>query len=287
MKNAIEIKNLTVKFDSFKLDNISFSIPKGSILGIVGRNGAGKTTLINSIINTNDNYLGDIYIDSNAIYEDEVKYLKSFSVVPDTILFNPFLKAKVITKIVKKSFSEFRENYFDLNIKKLDVDLNKRFGRLSFGTQKKLMLVLMMSLNRDLLILDEPTAGIDPISKSDLLNLLQEYVLDESKTVILSTHETDGLDYIADYLLFLDKGKIKLFGDKEEIINSHYLVRLNKELITDKIKDNFIYIKEGSFGYTGLTKDYDLILDNNLEYTKPSIKDLMIGYVNMEEERNV
>ncbi|MDY0277256.1 MAG: ABC transporter ATP-binding protein [Acholeplasma sp.] len=278
MSEAIRIEDLVVKFDNFTLDISGLKVPKGIVLGIVGRNGAGKTTLLDAISNTNKDYYGKIYIDNNAIWEDEKKYLKSFGYVPDTLIFNPALNVRKLLEIMKKSFLDFDEQFFLKMVETLELDAKIKIGNLSHGNQKKLNIITIMALKPQVLVLDEPTEGLDPVSKNEILDLIQSYI-DDEKTIIFSTHQTNELDRISDYLLFLEQGKVLMFDEKEQIVNDHYKVVMKKEQLTEEVKKSLINYQVNSFDVTGLTIDSDLVKEMHLDYVKPTIEDIMMNYL--------
>lgn len=287
MNNAIKVSDVSLSYKNFSLDNISFEIPKGVILGVIGLNGAGKTTLLNCIANHEKDYTGIIALNNNTVFEDEIEFIQTLTYVPDYSLFNNMLKGKKVYEIIKKTFKEFDDEYFNKYLNLFKIDLNKRLDKLSKGMAIKLKLILLMSLKRDVLILDEPTAGIDPVSKSDIINLFQEYIETGERTIVLSTHQTEYLDKIADYILFIDNGVIKMFDYKDDIINKHFLISLKKDLLTDDLKKRLIYYDNKSLSVEALTNDESLVKELKLDYINPNIEDIMIGYLKVAGEKNV
>ena len=137
-------------------------------------------------------------------------------VMEDDGILNVFLKPKKINKFLKKSFPEFDEQFFLENLNNFGINLKRRLHKMSKGEQKKINILTVMSLNPDVLILDEPTANIDPISKREVISLLQDY-LTENKTIIYSSNQTEELDKIADYVLFLENGNMLLYDTKDNL----------------------------------------------------------------------
>lgn len=276
-KTGIVFDNLIVKINNFTLNNVNLKQEKGTILGIVGRNGAGKTTLIKTLVGLNEVYDGDILIDGISRYNDEEAYLKQLGVVSDRGMFNIFLKPKKIKKLMGKTYSNFDEEFFINHLENQNIDLNKRLSKMSLGEIRKVNIIAVMSLDPNILILDEPLANVDPISKAEITQLLQKY-LTEEKLIIYSTNQTDELDKIADYLLLLEKGNVLLSGEKDNIISTNYIVTLNQKEF-DLIKDSLISFKDNGMNYTGLTLNKELIDKYNLSYKMPNIEELMYYYI--------
>ncbi len=277
-KDALVVKDLTVSLDNFTLDDISFSVPRGTILGIVGRNGAGKTTLIRTIAGIYDKKAGDIFINGYTVSEEK-EYLKQLGIMTETGIFNMFHKVKRIKKMLKKTYDHFDETFFDTYANTLEIDQEKRMLKLSTGDQKKVNLISVMSLNPQVLILDEPTANIDPISKRNIIEMLQTYLENEQKTIVFATHQTELLDKIADYLLIIEKGKVLLSGIKDDILASHFLINVTQDIFKMHFENHCICYKKTITGYDILTQDKPLLDMLKLTYQMPSIEELLFYYV--------
>lgn len=277
--NGVEIKDLNLQIGDFRLKNINLNVPKGTVLGLVGKNGAGKTTLINAISNVYLKESGQIYINGNRITDDIIRYKKELGISYDKLLVSEYIKVKVVFKILKKTFDNFDESFFLSQTEKFNIDLNKRIITLSYGMRKKLSLILTLSLKPKVLILDEPTAGIDPADRIVILNLLYDFLNDETNTIIYSTHITSDLDKIADYVALIDDGQIIFLEEKDQLINKYRSVYIEKEQINDEIRANIIGLRENVFGYEGLLKDNDLINKYNLKSGKPNIEEVMLYHL--------
>lgn len=211
---GLEIKNLTVDFIRFKLDNINLNVRKGCITGLIGRNGAGKSTLIKTIMRQQDAQSGSILYNGIKFADDEEKVLKSIVCVYDTPEFNLRLKPQKLVKIYKAVYPDFDMEKYNELMSKFSLPHDLRIGKYSCGMQKKYCIILALCRNADILILDEPTSGIDPFDRNEIVELIQDYMLDENHTVIFSTHITVDLDKIADYIVMMEDGKITLDGQR-------------------------------------------------------------------------
>lgn len=272
----LKVKNLCKSYGKFKLDNVSFELPTGYIMGFIGKNGAGKTTTIKSILNFVTPDSGEIEIlgkDSRK-YETELKKEIGFSLEP--ISYYEKTKIKNIVDVYKRFFDTFDEKYYKELMARFNVDENKKVCELSAGMKTKLSLALALSHGAKLIILDEPTSGLDPVSRGELCDLFREVVENGDKSILFSTHITSDLDKCADYIIYIHDGKLVLKGTKDEIIDSHRVVGGSKEQLAE-IGDRLIGYKENPFGFMGLAKTED-VGSLGLSVEVPTIEDIMIYY---------
>jgi ABC-2 type transport system ATP-binding protein len=249
--NSIEVRNMNAKVGDFTLNDINLSIPKGSITGLIGKNGAGKTTLFKTLNGTYLKTSGDILINGLNFSDSEKEIRNNLAIVYDVINYNPYAKVKLLKKIYKQNHPKFDSEYFDFLIDRFGIDVKKRLVNLSLGMQKKLMLILALSVRPTILLLDEPLIGIDPIDKQDLIKLIQQYMEDENNTIILSSHQVEDIQKIADYVIFLNDGQIMLFEDKEILLDSFRIV-----YSSDIAENSDLYINPvlDSMGISGLIR---------------------------------
>ena len=273
------MKDLIVNLDGFSLKDINIALPQGMILGLIGRSGAGKTTLIRSIGHMYPFVYGDVSIDGNAVGKNEVKYKRDLAIVSDKNVINPFITVRSLRNSLK-SYPGYDDKFFVEKLNRFSIDPAQRVGKLSQGTQKKLNVLTMMSLSPKLLVLDEPTSGVDPADKFELIEIFQEFMQDEDKTIIYSTHITSDLDKIADYIALIENGRIMMYMPKDELLESHYLIKIAKDRYNEQIKRKLIGKKEGAFGIEALTKDKAMIDEYGLDFVKPNIEEIMICYLN-------
>lgn len=253
--NSIVTKNLHAKIGDFELQDINLSIPEGSIIGLIGRNGAGKTTLFKTLNGTYLKTSGEMKIAGMDYADSEKEIRMTMAVVYDVFTGNPYARVKFLRKIYMQSHPMFDVNLFDELIEKFGIDDKKRVVNLSFGMQKKLMLILALSVHPTILLLDEPLIGIDPIDKNEFIKLIQAYMEYDKHSIILSSHQVDDLQKIADYIMFINNGKIVLFEDKETLLDQYKIVILDKE---DERKKLLINPTTNSLGIQGLIHTDDL-----------------------------
>ena len=218
MDKALTIKDLNVKLNGFELKNINLEIPRGVVVGLIGRNGAGKTTFINTIT---DIYLpesGSIMYGNTNLQTEPEKAKSKFGVVYDNLFYPINYTAKRIAKLIAPFYEDFDMDNWESLMDRYGLEKHKQVGMYSKGMQMKFMLSLVFARNPEILILDEPTAGLDPAARAELIDMLQEFMMSEDKTVIFSTHITSDLDKIADYVVLVSDGQVVLTEEKDELM---------------------------------------------------------------------
>lgn len=218
--NKIEIKNLKKDYQNFALKDVNFSIPEGYVTGFIGRNGMGKTTSIKSILSLIQ-YQGEIL----SIHGDEKTKLNNQKI--GVIMNDSFLakdwNMELVNQAMKVGYEAWDEYAYWKFLEKFNIDRKLKVKELSRGMKIKLMLSIALSHNAELLILDEPTSGLDPSMREEFVEVISDYMQDDNHTVLFSTHITQDLETIADYIVFIDNGEIVLALEKEEFIN-HFMI---------------------------------------------------------------
>ena len=286
MKNVIEIKNLIKKYDNeFKLGEINLNIPSGCIIGLIGENGAGKTTLIKSILNIIKPNKGNIKIFNKDYIKDESEIKEDIGVVLDNMFFPEILSAKDINIIMKDIYKNWDENKFNEYLKEFNLPNNKRIKSLSKGMRKKLEIATALSHNPKLLILDEPTSGLDPVVRNDILDIFLDFIQDEEHTILLSTHITSDLEHIADEIIFIDKGKIILNKNRDEILDNYGILKCNTDEFNKISKEDIIRYKENKYNYEILVEDRNKIQKKYKDYIidKITLEELMVLMIKGEK----
>lgn len=224
--NKIEIKNLKKDYHNFTLKNVNFSIPEGYVTGFIGRNGMGKTTTIKSILSLIQ-YQGDIL----SIHDDEKTKLNNqkIGVIMDDSFLAKDWNMELVNQAMKVGYDEWNENAYWKFLEKFNIDKKLKVKELSRGMKIKLMLSIALSHNAELLILDEPTSGLDPSMREEFVEVISDYMQDDKHTVLFSTHITQDLETIADYIVFIDNGEIVLALEKEEFINYFMILKCGLE----------------------------------------------------------
>ena len=286
IKNAIEISGLTKKYDGFTLDNISFNVPKGSIMGFIGQNGAGKTTTIRLMLNLIRKDSGTIKLLGLDSIENEREVKSRISAVFDELPFHEMINANQLSVILSDVYNEWDKKVFTEYLDRFSLPRKKKFGEFSKGMKMKLQIAAALSHGAKLLIMDEATIGLDPVVRNEILDIFLEYLQDETNSILLSSHITTDLEKIADTVTFIDKGKILLSGGKDETVESHGLIKCRKSEFKDIDPADYISARLTDFGAEvmindrkALAKKYSgLMIDNT------TLEEIMLFYVRREKK---
>ena len=288
MSNVLKLENVTKRYPDFTLDNVSFSVPKGCICGFIGQNGAGKTTTIQLILDIIKKDGGTIEVMGQSMEENGVALKEEIGVVYDEMGFHEFMTPNEINTMMKHVYKNWQQDAFFDYLKRFSLPRKKRCGAFSRGMRMKLQIAVALSHNAQLLIMDEPTSGLDPIVRNEMLQIFQEFVMDENHTILLSSHITGDLERIADMVVFIDHGKIVLAGNKDEILENHGLIKCKKEEVESIDKEDVVSVRKSGFGAEVLvfdkakcSKKYEKMVMENI-----ALEDIMIFYVNREMEKS-
>jgi ABC-2 type transport system ATP-binding protein len=276
MVNILEIKNLSKEYESFSLKNLSFSLPRGYIMGLIGPNGAGKTTTIKLMLNMLRKTEGSVKILGLDSVVDQIKIKESIGAVFDANYFVQDWTVKEVEKYIGIFYSTWDNSKFKSMIDRFGLNPNKKVKELSRGMQMKLMLSCAFSHDAKLLILDEPTSGLDPVARDELLDILLEFISDGERSVLFSTHITSDLDKIADYITFINNGSLLYTGTKDEFIDGFRIIRGGNNDITPELKKKIIGIRKYSAGFEGLIKSSDISSFSNLNCEAVSIDEIIV-----------
>lgn len=272
--NAIEVKNLTKSYSGFKLDNISFTLPSGCILGLVGENGAGKSTTIKLILDMIKKDGGEVRI-LGRDNRDNIKITKEdVGVVLDEVGIPELLNAKEVGKIMKSTFGNWSESDYAENLKRLSVPLDKRFKEFSRGMKMKLGIAVALSHKAKLLILDEATSGLDPVVRDEVLDIFNEFTRDENHSVLISSHIVSDLEKICDYIAFLHKGKLLLFEEKDALLAEYGVIRCTQKQLLELEQSRVIHKKITPYGAEAVVKLGKI--PNNITVSPISIEELFV-----------
>ena len=246
MTNYLEVTNLSKSFDSFQLHNISFTLPKGYIMGLIGPNGSGKTTTIKLILNMLKRTGGTVKVMGLDNIAEEQKVKSELGVVFDTNYFSDDWKVSQ----VEKSISVFYPNW---------------------DSQK-----FAFSYDAKLLILDEPTSGLDPVSRDELLKILSEYIEDGEHSVLFSTHITGDLERAADYITYISYGELYFTGSKDDFVDMFRIVKGGIEELSDDLKNKAAGIRTFPTGFEALMKTEDISGFPNLTVDPATIDEIVV-----------
>ena len=279
--NNIEIKNVSKKYDGFLLDKISFDVPIGSIVGLIGENGAGKTTTIKAILNIIKSD-GTVKIFNKDIKQNEKEIKQELGVVLDDSFLSTYLTASHINSVMKEFYKNWDEDKYNKLLKQFGLPNDKLIKNFSSGMLMKLKIATAISHNPKLLILDEPTSGLDPVVRNEILDIFRKYIEeDETRSILLSSHITTDLEHISDYIIFIDNGKIILNEPTNELLENYGIIKCNKEDFAKISEDDYISYRKSKYQYEVLTSNKNKIKKkyNISAIDKPSIEDIMLFYI--------
>ncbi len=283
IKNALEVCALQKTFKDFHLEDISFTLPKGFIMGLVGKNGAGKTTIIKLILELLQKENGAIKILGKEI-KDDIDIKQDIAVVFDDLFFVDDWTINDVESAISQFYNNWDSDMFHKYLKQFDLILTRKVKELSKGMKIKLMLAVALSHKAKLLILDEPTSGLDPVARDELLDILLQYIEDENNSILFSTHITTDLDKIADYLTIVSNGSIFYTGSKDELFEKYCIVKGGLDALTAETEIKLIGVQKGSTGFSALLDISNMkYLTTDMITEKATIDDILI-HINLEEK---
>ena len=256
---ALSVTGLTKHYDSgFTLDDVTFDLPSGYIMGLVGPNGAGKSTLIKLILNMTTRDTGRIEVLGLDAMADEERAKEQLGVVLDSSYFIEYMTIDAVERTSSPMYPLWDHNLFGAYLRRFGLGRNKKIKDLSRGMQMKLMLAVALSHDAKLLILDEPTSGLDVLSRDELMDILSDYVADGEHSVIFSTHITADLEHCADFLAYITNGMLYYSGPKDEFEDAFRLVKGGPDELTDGLRRAMVGIRTYATGFDALVRTQDI-----------------------------
>ncbi len=278
--NALEVKGLTKKYRDFTLSDISFSLPKGYIMGYVGQNGAGKTTTLCMIAHLLKGDAGVCSIDGLTYEKQPVQYREAIGYIGDKDGLVPDFTIGDVCSICRDFYPSFRADTFRAYVKKWKLPEKKKIKTFSRGMKVKLMFAEVLSRETKLLILDEATNGLDPVVRREILELLQDYISDGERSILFSTHILSDLEQIADYIFFIHNGKKVFFETKEELQEAYMLVKGGSGELRAPEKDCLIGVRESDVGFEALVRTDDApCLPQGVLLEKPTVDQIVVHMI--------
>ena len=258
MENILEVCGISKQYKGFRLENISFTLPSGYIMGLVGPNGAGKTTIIKSIINAVNVDCGYVNIFGLNALENEIRIKDKLGYISDTTYFLDEWTVNDVSSIMSKVHSSWSKTNFEKYRREFELPAKKPIKDYSSGMKTRLMLASVFSRDTKLLILDEPTSGLDPVMRDEFLTLIKEYISDGEHSVLYSTHITTDLEKTADYITFIYDGNMVFADEIDTLRENYYLVKDGLDTLGG-VKERCIGIRKYDYGYEALVSRENLI----------------------------
>lgn len=283
--NAVEISGVTKRYEGFTLDNISFDVPKGSIMGFIGQNGAGKTTTIRSLLNITDIDGGEIRLLGLDHIGDETEIKKRIAVVFDELPFHDVFNAADMARIFEGLYPEWDNAVYSAYLERFKLPAKKKIGQYSKGMKMKLQIACALSHNAELLVMDEATTGLDPVVRDEILHIFMEYLRDGERSILMSSHIMGDLEKTADSVTFIDKGKILLTGCKDIILETHGILKCGKDELGNIDGDDIISVRTNEFGTEVMVSDRSSAQNkyDGAVIDPASLDDIMLYYVHKGE----
>lgn len=279
MEKILEIKDISKKYNDFALDNVSFNLDRGYVMGFIGPNGAGKSTTIKLIMNLIRKDSGYIKVFGLDSIKDEKEIKERIGFVYDNSYFYEELTCESMKKIIAPFYKRWDEKLYKKYMDEFSLPRDKKIKELSKGMRMKYSIILALSHNAELIIMDEPTSGLDPVVRAEILDIFRDIIQDENKSLIFSSHITMDLEKIADYITFINNGKIVFSEEKDSIIESYGIVKGDNDLLDRDIEKEFIGVKKNKFGFEALTSNKEKtkkIFGNKVIIERPTIDDIMV-----------
>lgn len=278
MENILEVEGLNKSYQNFSLQDVSFSLPEGCITGFIGINGAGKTSTLKSILGLTTKTSGNIHLFGMDMATNEKEIKERIGIVLDDGGFYDELNLSEMKNIVASAYKSWDEKEYRAYLERFSLNPKQKINTLSKGMRMKYALALALSHKAELLIMDEPTSGLDPLIRSQLLDILKEFMDNGGHGVFFSTHITSDLDKIADMLIMINNGRIIFQEEKDTLLDEYRIVKgdiKDLHIDTEKLLMN---IDRTIFGFTAITKYADkvkkIMPDSIIE--RPTIEDIML-----------
>ncbi len=284
-ENAIQIQKLSVRYDGFLLDDISFSVPKGSIMGFIGQNGAGKTTTIKAILNIVRREAGNIQLLGMDNIKNEREIKEQISAVFDEIPFQNQLNATQLERILREVYSEWNHVAYDTYLERLMIPKRKKIGDFSKGMKMKLQIAAALSHNAKLLIMDEATTGLDPVVRSECLDIFLEYLQSEDHSILMSSHITSDLEKVADSVTMIHNGKLLLTGYKDDVLADHGIIKCSKSDYREIEPEDIVSARVTDYSVEVMVRNRTACMKkyNGLAMDNASLEDILLFYVNAKK----
>ncbi len=273
--NAIEIKNLSKNYHNFSLKNVTFSLPAGTIMGLIGENGAGKSTTIKLIMDAIRRDGGEITVlgcDNRTPQFTDIK--QDIGIVLDEAYFPEVLTIKSIESIMKNIYKNWDTNLFSDYLKKFTLPTDKKFIDFSRGMKMKLAIAVALSHRPKLLILDEATSGLDPVVRDEILDVFFEFTRNEDHSIILSSHIISDLEKVCDYITFMHAGEVAICEEKDIILERYAICKLNADEFESLPDTAIITSKATSYGYETLV--YRDKIHESIKTEKTTLEDIFV-----------
>ena len=284
MEYALELLNVSKKYSNFQLDQVSFQVPRGHIVGFVGENGAGKTTCIKAIMNLIKLDDGEIRIFGKDYKENELEIKEQIGIVFDECCFHETFRTKDIDCMMSGIYKNWDSKMFYDYCRKFDLPQGKCIKEFSRGMKMKLSIAAALSHHAKLLILDEATSGLDPVVREEILDIFMDFIQDEEHTIFVSSHIISDLEKIADYIIFIHGGKVNFHESKDDLLEQYGVARITETQYQNLSPEFISRVRKSKFGVEVLTNQRRKLALEKPEYIvdSASIEEIILFMVKGE-----
>lgn len=280
MENAIKVTGLSKHYSGFELSDVSFSLPRGTVMGFIGRNGAGKTTTIKLIMGLIHKNSGSIEVLGKEMGPDSAEIRERIGFVYDEQAFyGGIMTVRDVGKMTGRFYKEWNNEEFYRSIKNFNLDPEQKTEALSHGQRTKLSIALALSHNAELLIMDEPSSGLDPVFRSEFIDILYRIIQDEHRSILFSTHITTDLEKIADYITLIDNGRIIFSEAKDNILDRYKIVKGPLDRLDAKGREMCVGVREMRTGFEALSASADklaTVIGADAITERATLEDIMV-----------
>lgn len=280
MVDALTVSGLTKRYRDFVLDGVSFRVPSGSIVGLIGENGAGKSTAIRTILGLARRDAGTVSILGRREREIEPALRNQIGVVFDGSSIPGALTPVMLNRVLRNIYATWDETRYFALLKRLSLPQERQVAALSKGMKMKLAIAVALSHHSRLLILDEATSGLDPVVRDDMLDLFLDFVQDEDHSILVSSHITSDLEKVADYIVYLHQGKVMFSKPKDELRYRYGLLRCGAAQYESIDRQDIVVCRKLDFEWEVLVADRAAAQKKypNAVIDPPSIEEIMLLY---------
>lgn len=286
MVNALVISGLSKRLGTFSLENVSFTLPSGYIMGLVGPNGSGKTTTLKLILNMLKRDAGRVTVFGMDGERDEKAWKEQVGVVMDRPFYVQDWRLGDVEQALRPFYSGWDSTAYRGYLDKFRLDPKKKVKELSRGMQMKLMIACALSHGARLLLLDEPTGGLDVLVRDELMDILRDYISDGDRSVLFSTHITSDLEHAADYVTVMNRGQIVMTDTKDALLERFVMVSGGRDKLEAlRAENRLVGLREHAYGFDALwDRRADARLPEGVSCERIGIDDLMIRFLKEGEQ---
>ena len=253
MTNALTISDVSKTYPGFTLDHVSFTVPEGSIVGLIGENGAGKSTILGATLGLIGTESGTINVLGSDTLDNATK--EQVGVVFDGSNYPEVLSPRTIGRILGKIYQHWDNAYYEQMLSRFGLPKDKKLRQYSKGMKMKFAITAAMAHRPKLLVLDEATSGLDPVVRDDILDMLLDFVQEEDHSVLVSSHITSDLEKIADYIVFLHEGRIAFSKPKDELVENYGILQCGAAQFDALDKDDIVRFHRMDYEWQVLVAD--------------------------------